>query len=81
MVPRSAYRIIAISILLLLGNCSTTNPRPERTARDSRKELPTFKPGTYYNQHRPKYSPYEMYTIPTMKNHRGNQYKKKLKDD
>ena len=81
MVPRSAYRIIAISILLLLSNCSTTKTRPERTARDSRKELPTFKPGTYYNQHRPKYSPFEMYKIPTMENHRGNQYKKKLKDD
>ena len=81
MVSRSTYRIIAISILLLLSNCSTTKTRPERTARDSRKELPTFKPGTYYNQHQPKYSPFEMYKIPTMENHRGNQYKKKLKDD
>ena len=79
MVPGSAYRIIAISILLLLSNCNVTKTRPERTARDSKKELPTFKPGTYYNQHRPKYSPFEMYNIPTIERDFGSQYRKKPK--
>ena len=76
MVSRSAYRIIAISILLLLlGNCNTTKQKPINTVR----ELPTFRPGTYYNQHRPKYSPFEMYRIPTIENDRGGQYRKKPK--
>tara|TARA_Y100000389_G_C17383806_1_gene475856 strand:+ start:413 stop:658 length:246 start_codon:yes stop_codon:yes gene_type:complete len=81
MVSRSTYRIIAISILLLLSNCSTTKTRPERTAIDSKRELPTFKPGTYYNQHRPGYSPFEMYKIPTIETDRGSQYKRKPKND
>ena len=81
MVPRSTYRIIGIIISLLLSKCNVTKIRPERTARDSKKELPTFKPGTYYNQHRPKYSPFEMYRIPTIENHRGNQYKRKPEND
>ena len=75
MVSRSAYRIIAISILLLLGNCNTTKQKPINTVR----ELPTYRPGTYYNQHRPKYSPFEMYRIPTIENDRGGQYRKKPK--
>ena len=75
MVPRSTYRIIIVSILLLLSNCNTTKQKSVRTVR----ELPTFRPGTYYNQHRPKYSPFEMYRIPTIENDRGGQYRKKPK--
>ena len=75
MVSRSAYRIIIVSILLLLSNCNTTKQKPINTVR----ELPTFRPGTYYNQHRPKYSPFEMYRISTIENDRGGQYRKKPK--
>jgi hypothetical protein len=81
MVSRSTYRIIAISILLLLCKCNINKLRPESTARDKRKELPTFKPGTYYNQHRPKYSPFEMYKIPTIERDFGGQYRKKPNND
>ena len=77
MVSRSAYRIIIVSILLLLSNCNTTKQKPVNKVR----ELPTFRPGTYYNQHRPKYSPFEMYRIPTIENDRGGQYRKKPKND
>jgi hypothetical protein len=49
--------------------------------KDNSKELPTFHPKTYYNQYRPKYSPFEIFEMPTIQNDRGQQYKKKSKID
>ena len=67
------YYVLHIFLLLLmiLSTCSIQ--------KDSMNSCPTYKPGTYYNQHRPKYSPFEMYRIPTIENDRGSQYRKKMK--
>jgi len=62
-----------LTMLLTLINCSIQ--------KDNSKDLPTFHPQTYYNQYRPKYSPFEIFEMPTIQNDRGQQYKKKPKID
>ena len=61
-----------ITVLLTLLTCSTQR-------KNNSKDIPTFHPKTYYNQYRPKFSPFETHEMPTMQNDRGQQYKIKPK--
>ena len=67
---QAIYKAIIV-IFLILSACTIR--------KDTKKELPTFHPKTYYNQYRPKFSPFETYEMPTIENDRGSQYRKKMK--
>ena len=63
------FKIIGLIVIFSL-NCTI------KKTKTSRKPI-MFHPKTYYNQHRPKYSPFENYVAPNQINDRGVQYKKK----